>query len=685
MVDDAEARASALASYRILDTAPEDGFDDLVRLAAHICGVPISLVSFLDTDRQWFKAETGLGLRQTELEASFCAHAVRSDADVFVVQDAAADDRFNGNRLVLGEPRIRFYAGAPMRSPGGVSLGTVCVIDRVPRRLGRGQRAALAMLARQAVALLEGRRIEAEVALAAREREEALSAAAAASEQFRVALSQSPIGMLLADADGKILDANEAFATMVGTTTAALIGLTTASLTTADALAGELDLLAEVLAGTREVAVREKLYRHTAGHLVRAVSSTAVIRRADGTPTGFLSQIQSIAERRRAEDALLETQSAHDAIISIDATGRITAWNTGAERLFGHPVAAAVGQLVTMIIPQRWRDSHARALARLGGGVLLPGPTMQRTGLRADGHEFPLEVSVSGWSRAGQAYYTAIVRDVSEREALHATMLAQATTDPLTGITNRSGVTAALESMLADPATAPVSVLTFDIVGFTEINGSLGAAGGDRVLTQTAQRIAAMLRPEELVARIGSDEFAVLLPATTAAQALTVAGRLRNGLRGSVTSRGVPVHLDICAGIATHRSQVSAARGRRAATTLLRNASLALAAAKKSGPGCISGYKSALATGARRRLTLHSALQDAITARTLTLAYQPQVDLATGRLCSTEALARWNHPELGWIGPAGVRAGPGRGAASRPAVSRLSTDLRSRVDGADGC
>ncbi|HEY5456998.1 MAG TPA: EAL domain-containing protein [Acidothermaceae bacterium] len=643
MADDAAARAAAVHGYQILDTAPEDGFDDLARLAAQIGEAPIALVSFLDTNRLWFKASLGLGIRETALEASFSAHAFASDDEVFVVEDAAADDRFKANLLVLGDDRIRFYAGAPIRTAAGVAVGVVCVMDRQPRCFDVGQRAALGTLARQASALLEARQIRADRPPAAHRDD--------AREGFRLALRQSPVGMLLTDADGRILDTNGAFATMLGTTTTALLGVNIASLTTAAMAAAEADLLTEVLAGTRDSAIREKSYRHTAGHLVQAVSSTAAIRAADGALTGFLSQILSITEQRHAEEALLETQSAHDAIISIDATGRLTAWNTGAERLFGHPASTAIGQPVTLIVPKRWRAAHVRNLARLAGAPVPPGPPLLRTGLRADGTEFPLEVSLSGWSRAGRQYYTVIARDISEREAMHAAMLTQATTDPLTGVPNRSGATTALEAMLADTAATPLSVLTLDIVGFTEINGSLGAAGGDRVLIQTARQIAVMLRPAEMVARIGNDEFAVLLPRTTSTQALAIGERLRDDLRGSIVSRGVPVHVDICVGAASHRNQVTKARAKRTATALLLNASLALASAKRTGPGTVCGYRAALAKGARRRLTLHGALEDAITAGALTLAYQPQIDLRTGRLQAVEALARWTHPQLGPIGP----------------------------------
>ena len=271
--------------------------------------------------------------------------------------------------------------------------------------------------------------------------------------------------------------------------------------------------------------------------------------------------------------------------------------------LFGEGQRSALGLAA--------RTVGSRALictdARLASDPLPAGPPLLRTGLRADDTEFPVEVSLSGWSRAGRQYYTVIARDITEREAMHTAMLTQATTDPLTGIPNRNGVTATLETMLADAAAAPVSVLTFDIAGFTEINGSLGAVGGDRVLIQTARQITTMLRPTEMIARIGSDEFAVLLPRTTSTQALVVAERLRDDLRGSIVSRGVPIHLDICVGAASHRNQITGARSKATAAALLLNASLALASAKRTGPGTICGYRAALAKGARRRLTLHGA------------------------------------------------------------------------------
>lgn len=148
-----------LRNYQILDTPPEKVFDDLVRLAAYICGTPISLVSLIDVDRQWFKAQKGFdGLSSTSRDKAFCQYAMLAD-DIFEVEDATKDPLFKDNPFVTtGADGIRFYAGAPLITPEGLPLGTICALDTVPRRLSEEQREALRILAREVVAHLELRR-----------------------------------------------------------------------------------------------------------------------------------------------------------------------------------------------------------------------------------------------------------------------------------------------------------------------------------------------------------------------------------------------------------------------------------------------------------------------------------------------------------------------------------------------
>jgi two-component system NtrC family sensor kinase len=151
------ARLEALRQYQILDTDPEEVFDDITRLAAYICQTPIAVISLVDRDRQWFKARVGLGPAETSRDCAFCAHAILEDTPT-VVPDALADVRFADNPLVTAEPYIRLYAGAPLITPEGFRLGTLCVIDRVSRTLDQGQIAVLRMLANQVMTQLDLRR-----------------------------------------------------------------------------------------------------------------------------------------------------------------------------------------------------------------------------------------------------------------------------------------------------------------------------------------------------------------------------------------------------------------------------------------------------------------------------------------------------------------------------------------------
>jgi GAF domain-containing protein len=155
-VPDAE-RVAALERYAILDTEPEQAFDDLTLLASYVCKTPIALISLIDEDRQWFKSKVGMSVSETPREAAFCSVAIQQ-SDVMVVPDTLKDDRFRNHPFVVSEPRIRFYAGAPLITEEGYALGTLCVVDQKPREFGPDQKEALGALSRLVLAQLEFRR-----------------------------------------------------------------------------------------------------------------------------------------------------------------------------------------------------------------------------------------------------------------------------------------------------------------------------------------------------------------------------------------------------------------------------------------------------------------------------------------------------------------------------------------------
>lgn len=197
-------RMAALHALAVLDSGPEEEFDALVRAASLLCQVPISLISLIDDERQWFKANIGLpGVSETPRDVAFCAHSILGD-DVFVVPDARLDPRFADNPLVAGNPDIRFYAGAPIRLSDGSRIGTLCVIDRKPRQLHPAQQEILACLAQVAAKALEGRRA---IRLLAAE----TRAKHASQERFRVLSESSPVGVFYTDDNGACVYTNPAW------------------------------------------------------------------------------------------------------------------------------------------------------------------------------------------------------------------------------------------------------------------------------------------------------------------------------------------------------------------------------------------------------------------------------------------------------------------------------------------
>ena len=301
---DDSARLQALDRYGILDTEPEAAFDDLTQLAAHIFVVPIALVSLVDAKRQWFKSKVGLHVRETPKEISFCIHAIQ-EKQIFEVPDALQDARFRTSPLVTGDPRIRFYAGAPLATPDGQNIGTLCLIDRVPRRLTTEQREILSRLARQVMTQLEFRRTAAQLAQEAVFQQTILNSAASA--------------VIAATPDGVITHFNPAAEQMLGYTKEEMIGKLTPAVfhdplevaARAPDLSREVDAIIapgfEVFvakARTGQPETREWTYVRKDGSRFPVLLSVSALRNDAGEITGFLGIARDITERKHSEAKL---------------------------------------------------------------------------------------------------------------------------------------------------------------------------------------------------------------------------------------------------------------------------------------------------------------------------------------------------------------------------------------------
>lgn len=210
VLPDESLRLHVLHAYEVLDTPPEEAFDDLTKLASTICGVPTAMVSLVDEHRQWFKSKVGLEASEApRKDDSLCAYAIRGD-QVLVVEDATKDPRFQNNMLVKGEPHVRFYAGAPLIAPGGQAVGTLCVIDYKPGTLNELQREALACLSRQVISLLQLRLVNRELAIQTAFQESILQNAASA--------------LIATDLDGVITHFNSEAEKMLGYSADEVVG-----------------------------------------------------------------------------------------------------------------------------------------------------------------------------------------------------------------------------------------------------------------------------------------------------------------------------------------------------------------------------------------------------------------------------------------------------------------------------
>lgn len=332
------ARLAALHRYNILDTPPEEAFDRITQLAADMFDVPIALVSLVDEHRQWFKSRVGLSATETSRDLAFCAHAILGD-DICMVPDTQLDDRFRQHPLVLGEPAIRFYAGAPLITLDGFRIGTLCVIARAPRpELTGKERRSLEALAAMTVREIETRldverRVEMEIALRESDR------------RFRGAFETAGQGMAIVSPHGRFLQVNAALTEMFRYDEAELLDRDFQGLTYADDLEADLAQLLALIEGRIPHYSMEKRFIRKDGSVIWTLLSVALVRDDEGKPLHFVSQIRDIQHRKNNE-AQIEALVERNTLRFRRATSASGNGIWARESIIGIPGCASISALV---------------------------------------------------------------------------------------------------------------------------------------------------------------------------------------------------------------------------------------------------------------------------------------------------------------------------------------------------
>ena len=512
------ARIGALREYGILDTAAEESFDRVTRLVARLLDVPIALVSLVDLERQWFKSCVGLDLAESSRDIAFCAYTILSD-DVLVVPNATLDERFAANPAVTGEPWIRAYAGAPLVTPAGFRLGTLCAIDYKPRAFTPDEIATLRDLAAIVIDEMELRR-------AARER-----------KLFERITTLSPNAIYIRDTRHQRITwsnrtANELMGYELGAFEHLMADMHEHDRELAIAHAARVEQLPDLFyeqdtfrmktadGEYRALLVREMPFeRGAGGEVTETLTIAADVTNLFAAEARARRAEHELVERVRVLEAVLE--SAGEGIVVSDEQRRITIANSAARRLVGVEPGDEPREIDPADTTRRGffkadgvtplRRDELPIVRALNGEVADNVRMVLKNATFPDGAHFQLTGRPIRDDRGAVRGAVVTISDVTALHLAHQRVAELAVTDELTKLPNRRVMNDRLDLLAAEARRGRrFSVAIVDIDHFKKVNDTHGHAVGDQVLVAVAAALQAAVRRSDLVARMGGEEFCVI-------------------------------------------------------------------------------------------------------------------------------------------------------------------------------
>lgn len=630
------ARLTSLLNMKILDTPPQQEFDEITRLAALACDAASAAITLIDADRGWFKSRVRVGVPEVPREHALCSLEIDRPT-LLVIPDTHLDRRCADNPLTQGDDAIRFYAGAPLITSTGHCIGRLCVMGHEPRvGLTDGQHGALTELASIVSDRIEARQNR-QIGLIASQVVDVTSDAILCADNigritFWNAAAEAMFGRPAADAIGAelsiIVPQRFRAAHRAGFAAAAQGGHMK--------LAGQMVALTAVKADGSEFPIELSLSRWQSesgspafAAIIRDISARKLLEREREQAWDFLN---TVIEHLPAMLFVKDVQ-----------TQRYLLMNKAGAEIAELPQADFIGRTDSELFPGRGEGYEARDRAACEvRGVHVH----ESQHVRTDGQQVHLRTkrlrvdSLEGQPR----YLLGLIEDVTEARRAQAEVARLATYDSLTGLRNRVSYIERL-GMLVE-ARSPFALLSIDLDRFKAINDQFGHLVGDDVLLRAALRLSGLASSGDLLARVGGDEFVmVLIGGDADKRCRRVASAIVTALEEPIATDRVRAHIGASVGVALFPKDAETVDAIRQASDL------ALYRAKDQGRGTACFYSEAMDATMREHQMLEIALREAIEADAITLAFQPVRSLETGHITSFEALARWTHDVRGSVPP----------------------------------